>query len=381
MTEYYEAIIIGAGPAGSMAARTLAEQGRQVLILEKSKISTREKACGGMLPLVCFSQYQLDETVIETRLNDEVLVFPWGTRIQPQPVATVQRRQFDASLINQARQYGSTLKEDTRVVQVTRQDKIQLVETVGATGKQEYRAPLVIFADGAFSLAHKSFGIGFHSNETNTCLGLEYSLDAPENKMKRYYIFFNLIQSAKMWSYSWIFPNRDHLNVGFYLPNADVHHHPELLIELENQLFHCLPAEFSEIMVNKPVIKKIGALIPMDVARNLVADGALVAGDAAGLVFPLTAGGIGNALWSGKLAGEIASQALLANDCSRHQLREYEQVVKNSGLYREIRKESFLYHFQQKFGGFSQYSYAKIFQVYKLKSEINLMKKIKVILS
>jgi digeranylgeranylglycerophospholipid reductase len=381
MTETYEAIIIGAGPAGSMAARTLAEQGRRVLILEKSRFTIRKKACGGMLPLACFSQYQLDETVIETRLNDEVLVFPWGTRTQPQPIATVQRRQFDASLANQARQSGATLKEDTRVVRVTRQGKMQLVETVGAIGKQDYQTPLVIFTDGALSQAYKSFGIGFQSKETNTCLGLEYTLDAPENEMKHYTIFFNLMQSARIWSYSWIFPNRDHLNVGFFLPKTDLRRHPELLVALENQLLHCLPADFTDILVNKPLIKKIGANIPMDVARNLVADGALAAGDAAGLVFPLTAGGIGNALWSGKLAGEVASRALLANDCSHYHLREYEQIVKSSGLYREIRKESFLYHFQQKFGSFGRYSYAKIFQVYKLKTETNLFEKIKVILS
>jgi geranylgeranyl reductase len=82
MSTQFEVIVIGAGPSGALAARTLAEQGRQVLLLERGRIGQRRKACGGMLP-PAFARDRLDPHTIQTRLEQEMIVFPWGERVQP----------------------------------------------------------------------------------------------------------------------------------------------------------------------------------------------------------------------------------------------------------------------------------------------------------
>ena len=118
--------------------------------------------------------------------------------------------------------------------------------------------------------------------------------------------------------------------------------------------------------------KRIGALIPMQPANTLCADGVLVTGDAAGLVFPLTAGGIGPALWSGALCGQIAAQALKEGRLKKDCLRIYQQSIKHSPIYRELSKQSILYRLMRAVGRVDRHGYSKLFQMYKLKSELSL---------
>ncbi len=381
MNQSYEAIVIGAGPAGAMAARVLAEHNRKVLIIDKGSFPGREKACGGMLPFQLFRQYGLPEHTVESNLEEEIFVFPNGKRQKPQEIVTTQRRYFDAALMDQARENGAELFENTRVVKGMRSTGQNSVVVSGKAGAETYHTPLVIFADGALSLANKSFGIGFQPKKNNTCIGLEYALVAPENNFRKYWIFFDLLKMASYWSYAWVFPNRHTLNVGLFVPKGAMIANHNFNHLIEDLVSGDAAGEMSELIRGRKITKKIGTHIPMEVAKHFIADGAMVVGDAAGLVFPLTAGGIGTALWSGKLAGEHAARSLQAKDTSIKSLCDYEQEIKRSVIYRELKREGYLYKFHYYLGRINLFSYQKIFQLYKLKRELSLSQKIKVLVT
>lgn len=381
MTDRYDTIVIGAGPSGATAARTLAQHGKKVLLLEKGHFPDREKACGGMLPLSAFQDFNLDRSTIETILTEEAFIFPWGRRVEPQTIVTVQRKNFDASCAFQAREAGAELLEGARVRKITRQGNLQIVQVQDNTGWCEFETPLIIFADGALTMANSYAGIGFRNTGKNVCVGFEYAFDAPANNQKQYSIFFDLPQFSPFWGYAWIFPNKDRLNAGIFLPKDRLLSSPPMSTLLEKVIEDPGSGELGDLLRGKTVLKKIGAHIPMEVASSLCADGAMVIGDAAGLIFPITAGGIGIALWSGRMAANAAARALAKNDCSKKQLLDYERAVKRSRVYKELRKQAFLYKFQREASKYTRFSYSKIFQVYKLKSEINLIDKMKVLIN
>jgi geranylgeranyl reductase family protein len=381
MSKMYEVIVIGAGPAGAMAARTLAEHNRRVIVLEKCQLPIREKACGGMLPLKIFKDYRLDETTIETKMDQEVFVFPWGKRIKPQSTVTVKRSIFDAHLAQQAQKKGAEFVQCAHVKDVNRRSENKiLIKALTPEGAVYYEGQLIIFADGALSLASKTFGIGYHKTENNTGIGLEYTFEAPCNNIKAYTLFFNHPQLTPYWGYTWIFPNRNHLNCGIFMPMNFLKRHPNKANILEEFLLVKPKGEMAELLAEKRICKKIGAFIPLEVAQHFCEDRALVAGDAAGLIFPVTAGGVSIALWSGRLAGDVAHQALDQKDCSKQGLFEYERKIKNSETYLELKKQSLLYKYLGILGTYDQYFYAKLFQVYKLKNELTFLEKIKVCL-
>lgn len=372
MERIWEAVVIGAGPAGALAARTLARENRRVLLLEKGTVGQREKACGGMLPLAVFDRYALDETSIQTRLEVEDFRFPWGQRVTRQPVATVHRCEFDACLARQAQAAGAELRDGAAVRRMERLPDGDLRLSGAGRGESfELETRLVIFADGANTLARPALGIGIDRARDPAALGLEYNFSAPSNGDTTYWMLFDHPLLANTWGYAWVFPNRDDYNAGVFFPAGAKREltQPGGPDPVRLHLRNMLDGKLKDLAQ----LKRIGARIPMRPARRLAADRALVAGDAAGLVFPLTAGGIGPALWSGDLCGQAAAQALRENRLEAAALRGYESAVKNSPFYREMQKQALLYQAAQGFGRFDRHLFAKIFQIYKLKNELSAL--------
>ena len=377
MTIRYDVIVIGAGPAGSMAARTLARKGKSVLLLERGSFPGREKACGGMLPYRVFAEFGLGEDLIETKMNHEVMVFPWFRRITSQPTVTVSRRVFDEHLARSVKQAGGHLVTSCRVTGILRQACGQVkVMACSDRGQVTFESRLVIFADGVNSLAHRTMGIGFRRGD-NLAFGLEYTFEAPGNRWTDYYLFFDLNQLAPIWGYAWIFPNKHSLNAGVFMPPDKLRGHPHKHRLVEYHVDNA-DTEFARLLRGKKLCKKIGAYIPLEVATRFCDDSALVVGDAAGLVFPLTAGGLYIALQSGQSAVLVADQALSTGDVSRQGMLAYEQEMVGTVVYRDMRRQFQLFQFCKGLGRFDPQLYAKLFHLYKLKSELPLSSKLKV---
>jgi len=296
--EIFDVAVIGAGPAGGAAALALAQKGFRVVLPEKAKLP-RYKTCGGG---ILHRAYQLlprgFENVVERKFNSVALNFLGTdlefvtTRAEPM-VHLVMRAAMDQLLAHAARAAGATLLESCQVNGVTvREDFVEL-----ATAHGNLRAKFLVAADGVYSPTAKALG---WSDLPKLAPALEYEIHVDAATFARFgtrpRFDFNGIDAG----YAWVFPKRDHLSVGILSTRKTC---PDLPAQLMKYL-----AQIGITRIAK--MEKHGYLIPLAPRREPLARGrVLLAGDAAGLVDPVTAEGISHALMTGQLAATAIAEA------------------------------------------------------------------------
>jgi flavin-dependent dehydrogenase len=158
----YDAVIVGAGPAGSTLATLLARQGRQVALVDAARFP-RQKVCGEYLSAAAWSileRLQLDvPRTLSAPLAEMIVRSPSGreasVRYSAEPAlrpAALGRDVFDARLLASARREGVTVLEGFRARGVLRTSEIingvEIVDVADSDGRRELHAPLVVAADG-----------------------------------------------------------------------------------------------------------------------------------------------------------------------------------------------------------------------------------------
>jgi geranylgeranyl reductase family protein len=292
----YDAIVIGTGPAGSVAAFELARRGCRVMALEKRR-HPRYKVCGGGI------SSRLDRLIgrgyhdtIEKTVSHLVMACKGEPSFEVSfdaPIAYMtMRNRFDSYLIERARHAGCEIREDEPTVEIqSLEDSVHI-----KTPRGEYRARTVIGADGAPSQVMKSifpnhsteFGVAVES-ETGSATGSPWSGD-------RVLIDIGSIRNG----YAWIFPKSDHLSCGvatFHRGGQDIRSHFNQFSTSQSSL---PPGDLQ---------KPLGHLIPHFSGRigSLAGPRAVLVGDAAGLLDPFLGEGIYYAIWSGRLAAEAVA--------------------------------------------------------------------------
>ncbi|MFZ2956458.1 MAG: geranylgeranyl reductase family protein [Candidatus Ozemobacteraceae bacterium] len=319
-------LIIGAGPAGSTLARSLALAGRHPLLIERAT-HPRHKPCGGGIPartedLLDFSLKPVGGYPITSVGLDGAWT---GRRIFPleqnketaseRGLLIVERSRFDALLADKAVEAGAELVQNCGFRHATRLSGGGfLVET---SDGRRIETRIIAACDGVFSPTAKA--LGFSPNSTGFCL--EGLMPIPEHisPEARSRAVFNL--AAVRGGYAWIFPRHDVLAIGIGGACCEG--------RTLKKRFRSFIARTPELRGGK--LKKIfGGMIPdfSGPRPRYAENGVWLVGDAAGLVDPLTGEGIFYAIVSAR----HAATSILAGDPDLYGTLLAEDILPELGL-------------------------------------------------
>ncbi len=296
----FKVVVVGGGPAGSAAARTLAAAGVAVCLIDKSEFP-RDKLCGGLLTLrsrKTFQQvFQADwSPVIQHHSRGAEFYYQrqkLNSLTDYKDIFFTCRREFDAHLLGLAESCGAKLLLGRQVQAVdTAHSRLTLSDgqTIGYD--------LLIGADGVNSAVAKAvFGSSFSKER----IGFGFELEVPISRVIPLIpdpeIYFGVLD----WGYGWVFPKRHTLTAGV---GGLLRASPKMRAEFEA----FLKSRFGAI----PPGQIKGHFIPFGDFRQVPGQGnVLLCGDAAGLVEPITGEGIAFAMLSGFYAAESAREAIL----------------------------------------------------------------------
>lgn len=330
-----DAVIIGAGPAGATVGAQIASAGYNVLIVEKDYSPGKNKVCGGAVSKRHFADIKLPEEVIEKEVHKLVFHFP-DERLDihnKYGYMLLDREKLDQFLALKAVKNGAELMTSTKVHDVIRREDYMAIYLKRLPrGKiREVRARLVVFADGANTLANQKFGIGFQNRPDCTALAATYDLKWQKNAMDSLEFFFS--EDISPTGYGWAFPRKDSINVGVMC----------LISKMQQNIRHYLDQLLtSEKLCSLEVIRYGARLIPQSIPKQIHGDSILVVGDAAGTAEPFSGSGIVNAIANGKVAAKVAIEALESKRLSGDFFTRYEDAWMNTPNYENILRFHFL---------------------------------------
>jgi len=306
----FDVVVLGAGPAGSTAARELAQGGARVCLLDKARFP-RPKACGGALsPRVLRYLPAGVERLLRARIQRAVFTFRSGRPFEVRSAVPmgfmVCREEFDTWLRTLAEEAGAYVREG---VAVRRIERAGAQFEVHASG-EAIRASWVIGADGANSLVSARL---FPRRVAPKFIGLETELPWRGCGLEGT-VLIDVGRSPG--GYAWAFPKGDHVNVGVML---DLSRGRELRGTL-NSFLRGVPGVASDAGAGgqvAPIPAPTGQPVPC------AERGALLVGDAARLADPFLGEGIYYAIKSGSLA----ANALLSGRDAEDAAFRYEAAI------------------------------------------------------
>lgn len=357
MKSEYDVIVVGAGPAGSVAAGTAAGHGLDVLLIEKrQEIGDPVRCAEGISADRLLEFVKADPRWICAEIYGARLYAPDGTKMElsdKRPVGYVlERKIFDRALAGSAASMGAEVRSKTQAISLIKEDGL----VCGIRGKHmgedfEARAKVVVGADGIESRIGKWAGIDttLKLKDIYSCVQF-YVTDIDVDS--RYCEFYpgNIHAPG---GYAWVFPKGAHeANVGLGI--------------LGSRISGKRPIEYlSEFMDRRFPGGKImdlivGAALGSDLLPRLSTGGLVLVGDAGRLCDPLTGGGIINGMESGRIAGNVIAEVINSRDVSASALLRYDHEV-----YRTIGKTiEGNYRAKEKFVNLSDESMNKLFRYF-----------------
>ena len=329
-----------------MTATILAQKGRDVLLLDKDNFP-RDKTCGDAVPSGAIEkmwQYgmkdKIDTAVDKGEfypLSGMMLVSPRGHELHANfnensnggqkgaDSYVAPRMYFDHVIQRQAVESGAEFCQAQVKEPIIEDGKVVGVRARINGSTEEIRASIVIGADGVTSAITRNLRPKEKQHvDQHRAVAIRAYLDGIEEipGEVEFYLYDEILPG-----YSWIFPlGNDKANIGLGM-RLDIFRKHKLNLEKMMHDFLAMPAIKSRLKDGWQLRDLATWQLNFGSQKNLQTtyDGALLVGDAAGYINPLTGGGIHNAIISAELAADVVENALQKGDTSRDMLKIYEQ--------------------------------------------------------
>ncbi len=339
MRNAYDVVVVGAGPAGSVAARKFAQNGLRVLLIEKRQEIGAPVRCAEAVGEDTTRPYiDIDSRWIDASISHYAICGTDGARVivpPTEPTLVVNRKVFDWELAHLAARAGAEVRTRTEATRLLTEDGVVVGMEINSMGKcYDLRAHLVIAADGTESQVARWAGLATIPPLADYYVGFQYLLG--NLRIDPTICEYHLGYQTAPGGYAWVFPKGDDTaNVGLVV---SANHAREVTAQQYLDEFverHYPGASILGIVAGG--IPATGAL------KKMVADGLMIVGDAAHQADPLTAGGINLGMIGADIAAQVGIKALSNGGASARALSEYESrwrerfSAQHAALYR-IRK-------------------------------------------
>lgn len=321
----YDVIIIGAGPAGSSAAYTLARSKINVLVIDRYPFP-RYKPCAGGLTVKTFNSFDFSISK-EVKYSTSNVVASYKNKIfhnisgNKTLAKMVERKEFDNFLIKKAVDSGATFLDGMKVTEVTWEN----AEFSIKTDKEFFRCNYLIGADGTNSIVNRTFNI-----VKRDLYGFAVEINCPVSKdnIGRFNMTFDFGTVPN--GYLWIFPKDEYVCVGAYTTNKKMKNIQKYLLDY-----------IEKLGLVPETVKLKGHAIPYYGINYKQPDfPCILVGDAAGFGEYWTGEGIYYAVKSGTIAAEITSLSIKSGifDYRALQRRYQREIIRGLKLAYRIGK-------------------------------------------
>lgn len=320
----YDVVVVGAGPAGTMTAKTLAEDGAEVLLVEKRPEIGVPVRCGEATGIAGLRELgvELNKKFIANATRGVFIYSPEKTRVElasSEPINYIlERRLFDKFLAVYAARAGAEIRVDTAAVGlIKKNNRIAGVELEHRGERYAVECRCVVGADGIEGSVGRWAGFNTRVKLGETTSNVQFEVVGVEldrTDMMEFYFGREIAPGG----YAWVFPKgKDIANVGLGVRDS---RKPAL------EYLQDFVASRKNLR-NGRIIGVVAGGVPLQgPVEKSVSNGVLLVGDAARQADPLTGGGIYNAMHCGVIAGNILKKAIDRKDFSEGMLMEYDKA-------------------------------------------------------